>query len=186
MNEREWAELSAMLDAWWPATDFTPDMEALWLKELGTVDAPDVERAIRELLREGSAFAPSLAQVLKHVEDRQFETLGIAAVLEQWRKAASATLGDPIRALARLRARGEEETADFAEFYGPRALLNEPVDDPAHGSLVRRQITDRYREFQQQRRKSFNVAGADRQVAAGERRGGLRPVDFPALREAGS
>jgi hypothetical protein len=67
MTADEWAQLSARIVAWWPATKWEPESFAIWFEDLEQHDAGVVRAALGELRQQPGAFAPSIGDVLSRL-----------------------------------------------------------------------------------------------------------------------
>ena len=158
MKRSEWAKLSALVDGWWPATDFGADNEESYFAELERFDVAEVEQAFREALRDEQhrTYAPSLAWVLQRLErvdvpsinapdfQRVLNRLGWAA------RRAEGTADTNPRWHAEVLAMLWGESAligEWAQRYGIAQLMREQIDHPDFGGAVGRRLRQDWEGF---------------------------------------
>lgn len=178
MTKQEWQPLAALVRGWWPASAdrFDANVEASWFLELRLFETGDVERSLRAMLREGSAFAPSLGQVLAKLQDNE---LAVMPWVEAWAllQRAGGRFG---------RGRKEDAVAWLADQAGPvvagfarlewRAVCDAEVGDPDKGGMIVAQFERRYREFAERVRERGVL-----ELAGGQTGGQLRSLRVPEL-----
>jgi hypothetical protein len=65
MSKPEWDAIVVRMRAYWPASAFSQEVQALWYERLAAFSGQQVASAIDALLHEGSPFMPSLGQLIR-------------------------------------------------------------------------------------------------------------------------
>lgn len=178
MIESEWIELAAKIDAWWPATEFGEDSEAAYFLELREYEIGEVEWAVRMCLRDGSAFAPSLAQVLQHLDA---DVGDIPTFRAAWQRIRWAVDRSHDETAMQHSLRNEHAIiSDFAATYGfldLKAECREQGGDFAGAALsrVERAWREHVAEWGARRRQASTKRA---EVPRGPRKGELRRPEF--------
>lgn len=144
MTPDEWDEIRDRIEQLWPQAEMEDVRSDAYFDVLSQFDGAAVARAVREILSDGSAFAPSAAQIIQKLEAP--ERVSFIAAWKMMAKACSSFGADmEERGLDSLRAKSPE-VAEFAEAYGWRQLCHAPVNGP-NGGAVLAVIERRWLEF---------------------------------------
>lgn len=71
MDREKVAKFLGMMAEHFPSFQFSEDTVTAWLMVLGSYESGEVLEAYQEFLPSGSAFAPSISQIVKILEDRK-------------------------------------------------------------------------------------------------------------------
>lgn len=173
MTSREWQLIAVVLENCWKG-EWDEARAAAYFVLLEPFDVADVERALHVLVRTGSPFLPTVAEIVTAVEARE--------------GSAEPTFAEAFRHLRRLlprHARDHEAglracaevhplLASFVAAYGWRRLSLEPVEDPDRGGAVLRRIERSWEEHverqHERRRQGIATEAVLRRRLAGPRR----------------
>lgn len=147
VTDKEWAQIAAYVDNWWPATDFDDVNAAAYYEVLKPYDAGEVEAAVRAQLEEGSPFAPSAAQLLVAVKDvRKPEKAPTLERVLRWVSYAASNGYDERTALHFLETKSEIGM-EWVKQYGYREVSQEQVNDPDYGGAARYRLAKSLEAF---------------------------------------
>lgn len=138
MTEGEWSVIAALIENWWPATEFDEGNEAAYFDVLRGFESADVEAAVREQLEQNNAFAPSAAQLLGSVRAIQGEVAPQWGDVWAWVVQAMERWPSNERTALHWLMTKHEWAAQWAEVYGWRRLVHEPIHGENGGAILAR------------------------------------------------
>jgi hypothetical protein len=132
MSRDEWATIAARMEAYWPGSPFSQTVQSLWFERLAAYDGRQVAVAIDVVMAEGSAFLPSLGQLLKAISlDPSVPTSADAVQLvERCSRDTDRPLPSDLHPLV----------VSFIERQGRKRLGQVPLGDPDWGEKHRRDL----------------------------------------------
>ena len=151
MTFEQWVAIAGRIDEWWPATEFDEGHIKAYFPELERYDADEIMEAVRACLPDGSAFAPSLAQLTVKLERPKIDLPPWVKVFNRLRWAVGREVGEEaaIQSLFREHA----AIAQFVLDYGYQRLRNEPFNDPQLAGVIEKRIKDSWEDFAERWRR---------------------------------
>lgn len=180
----EWGGFCVLLQEWWK-DELTDNARTAWKLAIGDVEPSIAVAALKQLLRRGGTWRPSVAEFVAAlsppVPTWEEAWPGIRMAMSSYNPydAEDSTR----RVLGLVRAWGGDCMAGWLASYGVARLAAEPVLDPDYGGAIVKRLRDNYTEI------TSCPSGRDRLVAAlvePARRGELRRMNVLAVLPEGA